>query len=519
MRIDYSGPPTRQAGTAASPENTLVSTIRPVSTRTYGSFDTWLVTGTFLGVQDPVLFHGYNYAAGGGAGDVATDPSYVWGMEAHWLAELGRPIIETYLEWKPPGGTTASGVGFVRPFYPLFEKYTGESTQSEMLGYGPSTRIVRDVANTTLVYIRAAGAKVIGGAPSIATIAANDTVQLVIDGLSRTITFQAGDNASWDAVLSRINTAFPIAKATVQSGVLTLISHSPTGSVQVVGGTAVAKLGLTVGTTTATPARAYLYYAPAVSTDWTGTSPPAASDTAADQLASRLTLVERAMVEHQLDDCLIVLVSDFGVTLTSNVVSSFADPRQGIAISATQATAGKRPSIVTGGGPNGRACMRFSQAGGTYLKTPDLSVTQPVFMVAVSRYRVASSGGCIFDGTNLNTGLIYNTAEAQHNFMYAGALGPNTYLADQTQWTVWGAYFNGASSYLDVNGTTVSSVAGGAGNPGAGAMGGLTIGAFANGTTPGEIDLAAILMFVGTPTVKQKRQIYSLLRRYYNLSF
>ena len=83
----------------------------------------------------------------------------------------------------------------------------------------------------------------IGSAPG--TIVAADTLDLRVDNLPVSILFQAGDN-TLSGVVTRINATVGYPLATIDTGEVKLTSPTPGpgSSLEVIGGTAVIKLGL-----------------------------------------------------------------------------------------------------------------------------------------------------------------------------------------------------------------------------------------------------------------------------------
>jgi len=131
---------------------------------------------------------------------------------------------------------------------------------------------------------------------------------------------------------------------------------------------------------------------------------------------------------------------------------------------------------------NGLLGMTFNGVAAQYLQTGAFTLAQPASFNIVYRRTAAiqTNFEYVFDGIGSATMvLVHNLTgpgSPTDNALYAGAWGPQSdngvSMATGTRGAVGGA-FNGASSLLEVNATTVVSATG---NAGAGTPGGLTLG-------------------------------------------
>lgn len=172
------------------------------------------------------------------------------------------------------------------------------------------------------------------------------------------------------------------------------------------------------------------------------------------------------------------------ITTVSGQVSEWRS-RVGGGFKAEQTSAANRPAYTLGG-RNGRNVVTFDgseDANGDFLLTSTLSISQPYTMVWAGRSNgrlpnESLDGPFVCDGGPTGNRAIigWNSSgtigDNGRLFMFASAavdapVGETAY----NEWAVVTAVFNGASSVLRANGSQVAS-----GNPGANAIGSLTLG-------------------------------------------
>jgi hypothetical protein len=502
-----------QDGTIAVPTDTCSFATQPRDPQ-YAPFSAWLTSNPWIGVMDSMWHVGYNAHY-----EIPAEPQLRWGFENNYQLEAGRFLAETYCEWNCPQAAMIANGYRVRSWYPFFDKFTGWSRTWMQTGYANSEWKVLGPGNNEYISIIASGVKVIGGAGAPATISAGDTLQIKVDGGAMVeTTFAAGDT-SFPKIVLAINAAFATAPlATVESGVLTLISHAapPAGSIEIVGGTAVAKCGLVVGTTTVTIGSGTMIYTPATAGNWgsPALTPPVQSAAALDTLAAKLVAIEAQLAVLQADQLSTASVArlraDMGVTLAGGVVSQWDDTRLGSAVSATQGTAGKRPTQVLTGGPNNRAYLHFTAASSTSLATGAIVIAQPSYVLVVGRFaNLAAASGTMVDGLTGNRMRLYcGVGEVA---IYDGAT--LSYGAGaMTSWRAYGAYFNGANSTISINSAVKIT-----GDAGVGAQNGLTIGDFGGGGDPLAGDVCEVIV-IPSPTAQILDRMYRYVLAYYGLT-
>lgn len=206
----------------------------------------------------------------------------------------------------------------------------------------------------------------------------------------------------------------------------------------------------------------------------------------------------------------LVLDARYITDADGTAVSTWSD-RSGNGRDATQSTSANQPKVKTNG-MNGNTTVRFDGAASPNqdsLSISSLSVSQPI--TAVVAWQGQNSGDYVFDSTSssnrviigfaLNSGL---SADFGKLGAYAGGAAAIEQSVDsRNQNMIASALFNGSSSLLAKNGTTVAT-----GNPGTANMASLKIGErFANFNNVSQLkgDIGALIILASSSAALRKR--------------
>lgn len=167
-----------------------------------------------------------------------------------------------------------------------------------------------------------------------------------------------------------------------------------------------------------------------------------------------------------------------------------------------QTTLNNQPAVATSA-INSRPALDFDGSNDSLSATFTLS--QPVRIFCVGNLRAAGSQTQLFDGTANNTMRLYvNTATEVA--MFASGNLPAT-VASVTGWFVWECVFNGASSSLIRNGTTLAS-----GNAGSSVPGGLRLAVLGGGTSNfTNCQIAEVVLYSRAITASEASSVRSYL--------
>jgi hypothetical protein len=186
-----------------------------------------------------------------------------------------------------------------------------------------------------------------------------------------------------------------------------------------------------------------------------------------------------------------------GITDVANAVSTWAD-QSGNGRNYTQATGSAQP---------------IKQAAGTILfngtshllKTAAFTLNQPCTRYLRVKPVTWTNGRYIFDGNLINRGVLFQTGVTPSVSLYAGAAAaPNTALT-LGAWHSVAAVFNGATSVLQIDGTTTT------GNAGASNPGGLTLGASPSSTLWSNVEVAEEIAYNVAHTPAQRAAVIKYL--------
>ena len=185
-----------------------------------------------------------------------------------------------------------------------------------------------------------------------------------------------------------------------------------------------------------------------------------------------------------------------------------------------QAVAGSKPTLQNAAGDllNGQPVVRID-AVDDYLQgafTTGGAMAQPytIFVVAQTS-ATGAANHYLFDGDDgVNRAVIFNDgAFGGGDFsFYAGVVQHGG--AEDANWHIWTAFFNGATSSL-WNGGVVEVAA----DPGANGMDGITVGAKNDGTSPWDGDITEIIIYDLNLSDADKNQVGQYLAARYSLTY
>lgn len=174
---------------------------------------------------------------------------------------------------------------------------------------------------------------------------------------------------------------------------------------------------------------------------------------------------------------------------------------------ATQATSGKRPTWQSAG-VNGRPAVRFTLASSQYMATASWTeLAQPNTVVVVASI---SASSYICDG--IADGYRHAIFAISGMSIFAGSSVSGS-VSMPAAASVWTGVYNGASSLLRRNGTTVAS-----GNAGTNGLTGLTIGSRFNGAQNSNDYICEVLVYDRLLTSDERALVEGLLIADWGLS-
>ena len=168
-----------------------------------------------------------------------------------------------------------------------------------------------------------------------------------------------------------------------------------------------------------------------------------------------------------------------------------------------QTTLNNQPAVATSA-INSRPALDFDGSNDNLSATFTLS--HPVRIFCVGNFRATGGQNQLFDGTATNTMRMY-IGGATEVAMFAGANLPAT-VASVNGWFVWECFFNGASSSLTRNGTTLAS-----GNAGSNTtVGGLRLAVLGSGLSNfTNCQIAEVVLYSRAITASEASSVRSYL--------
>jgi concanavalin A-like lectin/glucanase superfamily protein len=169
------------------------------------------------------------------------------------------------------------------------------------------------------------------------------------------------------------------------------------------------------------------------------------------------------------------------ITLAGSKVSTFANKVPGgSAWNATNGTDAQRPTYSATLGHSGGATLVYTAASATRLVSGAVALNQPSTVIARARPGIVASNRTVTDGLTNNTRRLYFVVDEAR--AYAGGAAEMTLSsAVINTWYKMASTYDGASSIGRIDSTAVGATSIGTAN-----SSGITMGAFADGTTPFE---------------------------------
>jgi len=183
-------------------------------------------------------------------------------------------------------------------------------------------------------------------------------------------------------------------------------------------------------------------------------------------------------------------------------VSAWGDKNGQINAIILQADTAKQPTLEADG-------LGFDGID-DFMQSNAFALSQPTSLFVVFKQRSWDLDSCILDGNTIGSGSLVQNATSPGTRAYAGAfsLEPNSLELDE--WGIVKIVFNGASSKLQIDRMIPYT-----GDFGAGNMGGITIGAYGNGTFSSDIVVKAIITRPAVLLSSEEESIYAYLQNRY----
>jgi hypothetical protein len=202
--------------------------------------------------------------------------------------------------------------------------------------------------------------------------------------------------------------------------------------------------------------------------------------------------------------------SDASSITVATGVDKWAD-RSGKGRDLLQSTPNNQPQYVTNG-LNGRPIIKFD--GDNDSLSASFSLSQPTTVFCVGNYIVNTGGFNLYDGTTANT-MRHFVAGSGTIGMFAGtSLTSALSSGDIIGWRIWESIFNGSSSAIIRNGTTLNS-----GNAGSASPGGVRLAIFGNNASnPTNCEIAEFVLYTGVLSAAERSRVRSYLSRKYAIA-
>jgi hypothetical protein len=198
-------------------------------------------------------------------------------------------------------------------------------------------------------------------------------------------------------------------------------------------------------------------------------------------------------------------------TNDGDVIGAWAD-QSGNGNDVTQATTGNKPTLKLAI-KNGRPVIRFDGAGDNLQGVLSDALSQPFTIFAVAALdavAVDAGAGIIIDGDDVtNRAVLEQQSQGGDTdtwSIYAGSFV--TGGVSDSNWNIWAALFNGASSEFWINGASEASGGAGASNPD-----GITVGTryLADATSAWDGDVAEVIIYDPSLSTADRQQVEQYL--------
>lgn len=188
-----------------------------------------------------------------------------------------------------------------------------------------------------------------------------------------------------------------------------------------------------------------------------------------------------------------------GITSAANAVSNWANQAvSGAARDLAQATGAAQPTLQAGG-------TILLDGTSDFLGPVAFTLNQPTTVYLRARQLTWTSGDRWFDGTTVNSGIIFQAGVTPDLNAYAGNTGVVNTLALNT-WGSIAVVYNAASSVFQVGGGSTVT-----GQAGPGNMGGIILGADSSGANNGNIEVAEMIVYSAAHDAAQRAAVIAYL--------
>lgn len=196
-------------------------------------------------------------------------------------------------------------------------------------------------------------------------------------------------------------------------------------------------------------------------------------------------------------------------TVTVNTGISAVLDKSGNGRTLLQSTTNNQPAW-TASAINGKYAAVFDGVNDTL--SSSFTLSQPVTLFIVAKYDDSTTNASLFDGTTGNTMRVFRAAATQVA-AFAGAQLSSSNTTPES-WHIWELIYNGASSSIMADGTSLAS-----GNAGTASGNGITLGTFGNGfSSPAKCSMASVVLYSKVCASSERSSVRKWLGRLYNLT-
>jgi hypothetical protein len=202
--------------------------------------------------------------------------------------------------------------------------------------------------------------------------------------------------------------------------------------------------------------------------------------------------------------------NDAATVTVATGISAVTD-KSGNGRTLNQSSVNNRPAW-TANSINGKYAAVFD--GTNDALTASFTLAQPVTAFLVAKYDSGANTGVatMMDGATGNTMRVYRSASNALS-IFAGANLASSATTPES-WSVWEPTFDGSSSSLRANGSSLV-----AGNAGTATPGGIYLGVFGNGSSnPGPVSVAAVLLYARALSASERSSVRKWLGNLYAIT-